>query len=153
MENRFVDSFDLKGALPKAEYMAEKANNKNNSFELTYYNMLAPTVLKMIDETALSGRRSVNICLAEDVAFESCCTINVKRIKKVLKYYERHTNCRFRNNKFFEKLNWQEKAIYHVLMDLLDKDYFISVFNSRRSDGDGSCYDFSYDVPYVTVVW
>lgn len=153
MENRFVDSFDLKGSLPNAESMAEKVNNQNNFFELTYYNKLAPVVLKMIDTTAQSGKRSVNVRLVEDVTLENCVAINVKRIKKALKYYKRHTDCRFRNNKFFENLNSWEKAIYHVLMDLLDKDYFINVFSIKEFQGDEFHYEYSYDVPYVTIVW
>ena len=87
MENRFVDSFDLKGALPKADYMAEKANKKNNFLESDYYNKLGLVTLKMITDVAESGEKNVKVCLAEDNSLKNCINISVVKLKKALKYY------------------------------------------------------------------
>ena len=153
--------YDLKEALPKAEYMAYESNKENKNLEDSYYSQLGLTTVKMISATSKSGKRSVNVCLAEDNTLENCVKINIKNLKKAYNYYSRkairhcnnHLEYRYKNNKYYDKLSYRERAIYRVLMDLIDKNYFVSVFGNRTTQGDGTYFGFPYDVPYMTIVW
>lgn len=153
--------YDLKEALPKAEYMAEKSNKENKNLEDSYYSQLGLTIVKMIGNTSKSGERSVNVCLAEDNTMENCMKISIKDLKKAYKCYSKQAigHCdnylkyRYKNNKYYDKLNYQERAIYRVLMDLIDKNYTVDLFCTTTSSGDDTYFSSYYKVPYVTIVW
>lgn len=149
MGSDFVEFFDLKDSLLKADDMAVKSNNKNTSLENAYYTKLALIIMEMIEATAESGGRSVNVCLVEDNTVEKCMKISVKNLKKAYEYYRKHSVV---YNKYYDNLNCQERTIYQVLRELKDKGYYINLFYSRRYDGD-EYFEVCYNVPYVTIVW
>ena len=152
--------FDFNKALPMAECMAEKVNRQISYLENNFYSKLGTDILSKITSTAHSGKRYVDVCLVEKELVDSI-NINIKKINKALKYYEHkvvnnyknHLIYRYENNKFYKALNYRESAIYHVLMDLIDKNYLVNLFCKKEFEGDGIRYEYTYHLPYLSIMW
>lgn len=152
--------FNFKEALPKSEYMAEKADRQISYLENNFYSKLGVDVLAKITSASHSGKRHVDVCLVDKELLESI-HINIKKINKALKYYEHkacnnyknHLTYRYENNKFYKALNYRESAVYHVLMDLIDKNYLVTLFWKKEIEGDGLRYEYTYHLPYMNIVW